>query len=248
MVAAPRSSGSGGSIAAIVPTLNEAAALPATLAALRRVREVGEVVVVDGGSEDATVALAEAAGCRVVNAPRGRGGQLRAGAAAVAASAEVLWFVHADTVVPSGAGRDLLDALAAVPGAPGGAFRVRFRGAGRTARTFTRGARFLQRVGALYGDAALFVRRGDYRASGGFADQPLFEDVDLARRLRRRGPLLRLPTEVETSARRVDDLGALRILGLWTLLHLLHAAGVSPATLARLYPPHRPRALRLEEP
>jgi len=242
-----------GNISAVIPTLNEATMLPSTIDALRSVPQVTQVIVVDGGSDDGTVGLALAAGCEVLTAPRGRGSQLRAGAGA--AAGEILWFVHADTLVPPESGSSMLLALAARPSAVGGAFRVRFSphgspgGNGTIAhRAFTTGARALQAAGGLYGDAALFVRRSAYDTAGGISEQPLFEDVDLVRRLRRMGSMVRLPVYVETSDRRIAGGRAVPTLALWAWLHLLYGLRVSPDILARIYAPVRGRAGRGRRP
>ena len=225
-------------ISAVIPTLNEARALPRTLAALRRVPEVSEVIVADGGSGDGTVAAAREAGCEVVPSSPGRGAQLRAGAAA--AAGDTLWFVHADTLVPPDGGRLLTGVLETDPGAVAGAFRVRFNGRGRAASVCTRGARILQALGGIYGDAALFVRRSAYRAAGGFDDRPIFEDVDMVRRLRRLGSVHVVPREVVTSARRVERSGMPTTFARWGMLHLLYWLGVPPRSLVRWYAPESP--------
>ena len=224
-------------ISAVIPALNEARALPATLAALDAVPEVEEVIVVDGGSTDGTVALAARSGAHVVVARRGRGTQLREGAER--ARGGILWFVHADTLVPPDAGERILASLEGDPSAVGGVFAVRFDGPSLSSRWFTRAARILQWTGGLYGDAALFVRRKEYDAAGGFGRMALFEDVDLVRRLRRRGRLLCLSREVVTSSRRFAGEGTVRTLARWAGLHLLFRLGASPAGLSRYYAPVR---------
>lgn len=222
-------------ISAIVPALDEARRIGGTIAALLAAG-VDEVIVVDGGSQDDTAGAARAAGARVLHAPRGRAAQQNAGAAA--ARGAVLWFVHADTRVPPTAGAAVLRALA-VPGTVGGAFRTRHVHDGPTPAPWP--ARFLaladlrSRLGRpAYGDQAPFVRRADFEALGGFPAQPLLEDVELSRRLRRRGAMPTLPLQVTVSGRRfVARPVAATVLA--QLIPLLAAAGVPPRLLARLW-------------
>lgn len=217
-------------LSAVVPALDEAAELPATLESLAG--EADEVVVADGGSRDGTPDLARRAGARVVDAARGRGRQLNAGAAS--ARGDLLWFVHADTRVASGSGARLRAAVAA--GAVGGAFEIRFGAAGWRYRLGgTLASARSRRFRFFLGDQAPFARRADYLALDGFRDWPLFEDVDFCRRLRERGPLAILTPPVVTSARRFERIGPLAgVARNWFLL-LLYELGVSPPRLARLY-------------
>ena len=217
-------------LSAVVPALDEERELAATLAALSA--EVDEIVVADGGSRDATPAIARESGARVSQGPPGRGYQLNAGAAM--ARGDLLWFVHADTRVAPGGGARLRAAVAA--GAVGGAFEIRFaadgwryRLGGALASARSRRFRF------FLGDQAPFARRADYAALGGFRDWPLFEDVDFCRRLRARGPLAILTPPVATSARRFERVGPLAGVARNWLLLLLFEMGVSPQRLARLY-------------
>ena len=118
----------------IIPALDEARSIGATLDAASRVRGAAEVIVVDGGSADATPAIARERGARVVASARGRGAQMHAGA--LAARGEVFWFLHADTLAPADADRRIARALED-PRAAGGNFRVRFDGAGGAISSFT---------------------------------------------------------------------------------------------------------------
>src|SRR5579872_7983 len=185
-------------VSVIVPTLNEETALVPTLGALARLRGAVEVIVVDGGSDDGTEGLARAHGVRVLTAQRGRGVQMHVGARA--ARGGVLWFLHADTLVPADAAEKIVAALRN-PAVVGGYFRLRFDGRG-AARFLTFLQPFFSWLGLVYGDSAIFVRRADYERARGFRPWPLFEDLDLVQRLRRRGRMVRLPVTVVTSARR----------------------------------------------
>lgn len=211
----------------VIPALDEAAAIGGLVTALRR--EFDEVMVVDGGSADGTVEAATAAGAVAMNAPRGRGRQLRVGA--LAATGEAFWFLHADAWPAPGSARAI---AAALEHSEAGVFRVRFAGPSRAARVMTWLYPRLGRVGLVYGDAGLFVRREAYFAAGGFADIELFEDLDLIRRLRRRGALAQSGVEIGVSSRRFE--GRLpRTWLLWIALQGLYWMGVSPARLALWY-------------
>jgi len=220
-------------ISVVIPCLDEAEALPGLLRALGRESEPHEVVVADGGSTDGTLAVARAAGARVIAAPRGRGDQLAAGAAA--ASGDVLWFLHADSKVAYGAMGALRRALAA-PGTVGGNFRVLFDGDTRFDRFMVWFYGAIRRLGLFYGDSGIFVRRGAYEAVGGMRALPLMEDHEFVRRLRRAGRLacVRFPPIV-TSSRRFQGRHPAAIMAGWLGIHLLYAAGAPPTLLARIY-------------
>jgi rSAM/selenodomain-associated transferase 2 len=220
-------------ISVVIPCLNETAALPGLLRALAREDETHEIIVADGGSGDETVALARAAGARVIAAPRGRGAQLAAGAAS--ASGDVLWFLHADTRVAYGAMRAIRSALAA-PGVVGGNFRLLFDGGTRFERFLTWFYGVIRRLGLFYGDSGIFVRRDAYDAIGGMKPLALMEDHEFARRLRRAGRVVcvRFPPLV-TSSRRFAGRSPISIMGGWLAIHALYALGVPPRRLARLY-------------
>lgn len=226
-------------IAAIVPVLDEEARIGACLAALRAVHGIAEIIVVDGGSRDRTVAIAErVAGVRVIAAARGRGPQMNAGADGV--TAQVLLFVHADVRLPEDAavwiGRALADVRVVA-----GAFRTRTVAdhAVSWITPFLPLADIRSRVSALpYGDQALFVRRDAFVRAGGFPDQPLMEDLELALRLRRLGRIARVPATVRVSGRRFVARPVASILEM-RLFPWLYRVGASPRLLARLY--GRPR-------
>jgi rSAM/selenodomain-associated transferase 2 len=172
-------------ISAVIPTLDVAAELPKTLAALDNSTLIAEIVVADGGSRDATVAIARAARARVVAAPRGRGTQLAAGAAA--ATGEWLLFLHADCRLLPG-WEEAVDAFTAASadkaGDKAGYFALALDDLAPAARRVERLAAWRCRALALpYGDQGLLIHRRLYEAIGGYTAIPLMEDVDLARRL-----------------------------------------------------------------
>ncbi len=211
----------------VVPALNAEKILPACLAALGAWPEA-ERILVDGGSTDATRAIARDQGWRVIEAPRGRGTQLRAGAAE--ATGDTLLFVHADTVLSP-------DWVAAAKGFMGraGYFRLAFAGDDPRASRVARLANWRARnLGLPYGDQGLLIARDLYDRLGGYRDLPLMEDVDLVRRLGARN-LRELEAVATTAPARYErdgwilrPLRNLSILALWFL-------GVKPETLAKLY-------------
>jgi rSAM/selenodomain-associated transferase 2 len=223
-------------ISIIIPALNEARAIGATLDAAARVQGLTEVIVVDGGSADETVAVARARGARVVNSARGRGAQMHAGA--LAARGEVFWFLHADTLAPADAASCIARALED-PRAVGGNFRICFDGTGRAARFLTWLYPRLRLLGLAYGDSGIFVRRAAYERAGGFRAFPIFEDLDLLRALWKQGRFVQAEACVVTSSRRFEGRSFALTFARWSLLQSLYWLGVSPHTLARLYAPVR---------
>lgn len=219
----------------IIPALNEAAALPVTLEALSPLRQRGvEVIVADGGSADATAREAMQWADRVILAPRGRARQMNAGAAA--ARGEVLLFLHADTLLPAGADMVILENLASTR-RDWGRFDVRIAGRPRMLRVVAALMNLRSRwTGIATGDQAIFVRRSLFDALGGFPDQPLMEDVELSRRLRRLGPPLCLKARVTTSGRRWERDGVWPTIFLMWRLRWRYWRGVPAETLAGEYP------------
>lgn len=217
----------------IIPTLNAAGGLPGTLDALLPGVAAGiikEVIVSDGGSNDATCKLADDAGAEVITGPAGRGAQLRRGAAA--ARGEWLLFLHADTHLPA----DWVGAVAshAQTHETAAAFRLSFRATGIPPGFTAWFANTRTRLFSLpYGDQGLLISRGLYDAVGGYPDQPLMEDVAIAKALR--GRLIMLDETVSTSAARYQRDGWMRrgIANLWMLAR--YRLGVSPERLAKTY-------------
>lgn len=217
------------SLSAILPVIDEAHALPRLLAALAG--QVDEIVVVDGGSRDASLALARAAGARTLVAPAGRGGQLQAGA--MAARGDLLWFLHADTRVPPGAAAALRSAATC---ASWGCFEVRISSPDPrlqlTAWLMNRRAR---RTGSCTGDMGIWCGRSFFDAIGGFSSLPVLEDLDFSDRARRSQEAAVLRPALETSARRWEQHGVGRtMLRLWGM-RAAYRLGVAPERLARHY-------------
>jgi rSAM/selenodomain-associated transferase 2 len=223
-------------VSVVIPTWREADRIVATLEALAA-QGPDEVIVVDGGSPDGTADRAAGAPTRprVVRSGRGRGAQLRAGAAA--ASGDLLVFLHADCRLAPGALAALRRYAARHPRVPGGCFRMRITPGGRGIGVVERSANLRAALIAMpYGDQAMFARRGAYERVGGFPPWPLMEDVELARRLRRLGRLAVLPDRVVVSARRWERAGVLRqTLRNWRLI-TLWMLGVPADRLAPRYP------------
>jgi rSAM/selenodomain-associated transferase 2 len=221
-------------IAVVIPVLDEAARIGTRLDELA-VRGFDEVVVVDGGSRDGTAEIARArTGVRVLAAPRGRGRQLNAGAGA--ASGDVLLFLHADTELPADA-RAWVERTLADRSVVAGAFRIRtVADVGRNwLGPLLRLADVRSHVTTLpYGDQALFVRRTAFEQAGGFPDEPLMEDVELARRLRRTGRIVVVPAYVRVSGRRFLQHPIVGTLAMWTFPSL-HRLGVPARVLGRFY-------------
>ncbi len=222
-------------VSVIIPTLNEEIALPRLLDALRTMYDTVEIVVTDGGSSDRTGELAKCADLWVATA-KGRGLQQRAGAAM--ATGDVLWFLHADSIPNPNSVSAIRQALAN-PATLGGNFTLRFDGDRPAARTLSRIYPLLRTLGLCYGDSGIFVRRKVYDAVGGFRPLPLFEDVDLVRRLRQAGNFERLPCVINTSCRRFEHRNFLGLFAQWTVLQILYWLGASPDWLARRYAPIR---------
>ena len=214
--------------------LDDEAAVRASLAQWRALRARGhELIVVDGGSRDESAALASGAADTVVNAPRGRASQMNAGAAR--ARGDALLFLHADTVLPGGAGAMIHHALVR-RGALWGRFDVRLDDRRWPFRVIERAMNLRSRLtGIATGDQALFVDRSVFEAHGGYPDIELMEDVALSAGLRRRGAPACLRAVVSTSPRRWQRDGILRTVVLMWRLRLAYALGADPTSLSRIY-------------
>lgn len=221
-------------LAIVIPALNEAANLSRLLPDLARGCPGADIVVVDGGSGDDTAAVvARHGGPRLLASARSRALQMNHGARAT--SGDTLLFLHADTRLPEGAARAIEQALAE-PGVAGGRFDVRFDNDRPLFRMIAWFMNARSRAsGICTGDQAIFVRRADFEAVGGYPEIPLMEDIELSRRLKRRGRLRALRLRVTTSARKWEREGPLRTIGLMWALRVLHFCGVAPARLHRWY-------------
>jgi uncharacterized protein len=214
-------------VSVVVPALNEVERIGA---AVGSALDGGacEVIVVDGGSSDGTADAARAAGASVISAPRGRAGQMNAGAAE--ARGDALVFLHADTRLPTGYASLVRGALA-VAGTSGGAFSwgtddTRLAGlfnfVGRTRMAVYR---------VPYGDQALFLARTTFEDLGGYPLQPVMEDWELARRMMRLGPLRVLPERTLTSSRRWNEAGVVRASAAYLAIMAGYRMGIDPVVL-----------------
>jgi len=222
------------SLSVIIPALNERDNLPATIASL----PAGvEVLVVDGGSTDGTREwVFSQPDLRMLDAPRGRGPQLAAGA--LAATGELLLFLHADCQLPKG----VLDTILAA-GATAGCFSVRFAERKPFSLTVTAWAinAHSRLTRTATGDQAIWCSRVAYNALGGFSPWPLFEDVDFVDRLKKHGRFVVLPQKVTVSARRWLTLGVGRTNLLMVVLWCGYRLGISPTTLKLWFRDVRPK-------
>ena len=220
-------------LSVIVPTMNEAALIAGLLGHLREKMPDAELIVVDGGSEDQTVALATRQADRVVQSPRGRAKQMNAGAAV--ASGEVLWFLHADSLVPSDPHGSITRALDD-PRIVGCCFRLKFprrEWVYRVSDSLGNVAVDLFQI--ALGDHGIFCLRTAFARVGGYPDVPLMEDAEFYRRLRRIGCVRQLPAYIVSSPRRYEQLGPVRTTAVYLLILILYLAKVPPEALFVIY-------------
>jgi len=219
-------------LSVVISTLNAETGLERSLPALAEGVSAGllrELVISDGGSDDGTLAIADAAGAQVLEGAPSRGGQLARGAAA--ARGEWLLFLHADTVLAPGWA---VAVAAHLPSGRPGYFRLRFDDAGLAARIVAGWANLRARaLGLPYGDQGLLISRAEYDAAGGFADIPLMEDVAMARALGRR--LVALSGVAVTSAAKYRRDGWLQRGARNLSLLLRYLLGARPEDLAKRY-------------
>ncbi|MDP5291735.1 TIGR04283 family arsenosugar biosynthesis glycosyltransferase [Oceanimonas sp. CHS3-5] len=216
------------SLSIIIPALNEATTLPATLKALP---PHAEVIVVDGGSTDDTPRLAQRLGARVIPSRPGRARQMNAGAAA--ARGQCLLFLHADTLLPDRAAELVTTALQRHHW---GRFDVILQGRQPMLAVIGRLMNLRSRLsGIATGDQGLFMRKSTFSAVGGFPEQPLMEDIELSKRLKKQGPPACLRQRVRTSGRRWEQNGLWRTIWLMWRLRFAYWRGADPEQLAAQY-------------
>lgn len=219
-------------ISIIIPVLNEAGKLAKTLANAKNASNV-EVIVVDGGSQDQTVAIALSSGVKVLCSPTGRANQMNAGA--LAASGEILLFLHGDTLLPTGFDTLIRQAIAS-PDTIAGAFELRID-------AHLWGLRLIEKIVNVrarwfsmpYGDQAIFFKNSIFQEVGGFPSLPIMEDFELMRRLRSLGKIAIVSAAVLTSGRRWQKLGIFKATLINQLIIIGYFLRVPPTILVRLY-------------
>jgi hypothetical protein len=218
-------------VSIIVPALNEENRIGDTLSALGIHSEV-EVIVVDGGSSDGTVSIAETYGAEVMCSASGRALQLNAGAEA--ARGEILVFLHADTVLPQDYLADIQRVLS-TPTVVAGAFRLRINSPGIAYRLIAKGTNLRSRIFQLpYGDQGLFLRKDTFANMGGYPELPIIEDYEFVRRLRRLGRIVLADSTACTSSRRWRIAGPCRQCVKHQLVLLGYHLGIDVHRLAAL--------------
>ena len=226
------------SLSIIIPCLNEARGIAGTLDALQPLRQRGtEVIVVDGGSSDETLAKAQPRVDTAFTARRGRAAQMNAGAAR--AHGEILLFLHADCMLPEAADGLVIDGLNRSRKS-WGRFEVRIDGRHLLLRVVELLMNLRSRATSIAtGDQGLFVTRSLFEAVGGFPDIALMEDVALSKRLKRFGAPLNLPHRITASGRRWEQHGVLRTVILMWHLRFAYWLGADPDKLALRYATHK---------
>lgn len=224
-------------ISVIIPTFNEEPTIKKTLDAVSRLVNVSEVVIVDGGSTDATVSIVENYKLNkklqiVKFAAASRGRQWHAGTHA--ASGDVFWFLPADTRPVQGCGRQIKQFMRYAE-VVGGNFDVVFDGKSRWARLSAKLYAQLRTTGLVYAESAIFARRETYEKIKGFRDLPLLEDVDLYKRLSRKGRFVHVNLPVTTSSRRFENRRFFLTFAGWSLFQGAYWLGTPPRLLAKGY-------------
>ncbi len=224
-------------LSVIIPTFNEAQTIRKTLDAVSRLINVDEVIIVDGGSTDETVGLIRdsnfAKPLKLIEfGEANRGKQMHEGTRH--ASHEIFWFLHADTRPVQGSARMLKHRLR-YDEIVGGSFAIIFDGGSRWAKFLTWLYPHLRSVGLVYGDSAIFVRRSTYEEIGGFRDYSIFEDVDLYKRLKKKGTFDFIALPATTSSRRFQNDAFFWSFVRWSMFQLLYWFGVPARVLSRRY-------------
>jgi rSAM/selenodomain-associated transferase 2 len=219
-------------ISVIIPTLNEVGIIQETIGNLLEQPDDFEVIIADGGSLDGTMELLDTfPSIKKVTSPPGRGNQMNAGARA--AAGDILFFIHADSLLPPGAFRSIDQALRA-PGVAGGSFYLEFDDPRLFFKILGRFSR-INHLLCTYGDQGLFLRSETFRALGGFRDLPVMEDAEIQKRLRAAGRFVKIPRPIITSARRYRKKGPWRQHLQTSMIVTGYHLGVPPGFLARFY-------------
>lgn len=222
------------SISIIIPTLNESAVIVDSLQPLQPMRKRGhEIILVDGGSCDDTVKLAQPYVDKIITTPPGRAIQMNEGA--LNTTRNILWFLHADTAAPDTADLLILHALND-RNTPWGCFDVQLSGKHPLLRMVETSMNLRTRLtGIATGDQGIFIAKETFFNANGFADIPLMEDIELSRRLKRYHKPAHLHPKLITSSRRWEENGILKTIFLMWRLRLAFALGADPHKLVVLY-------------
>ena len=221
-------------ISIIIPTFNEAENLRRVLDQLSSQSPPPQIIIADGGSSDATLAIAAEYNAHIVSAPKGRGRQLEAGA--LLAQGSILFFLHADCRFPAGGLQAIQRHLDDQRDCVGGNFRLHFDGESNFAQWLTRFYGWIRERGLYYGDSGIFVRRDVYLRLGGMRPLDLMEDYDFSRRLEKAGQTVCVTQPaLTTSSRKFEGKWGPAIVWGWLKIHALYYLGVSPKKLAIAY-------------
>jgi rSAM/selenodomain-associated transferase 2 len=223
-------------ISIIIPSLNEEKCISETLASLQQARIAGhEVILSDGGSIDHTIDIAQPLVDVVVTAQAGRALQMNHGAAQ--ASGDILWFIHADSIVPLDADTYIIDSFTYSDNV-WGRFDIRLSGAQRIFRLIEFMINLRSRItGIATGDQGIFMLRYAFDQVGGFAEIPLMEDIAISNKLKRIKAPVYINKKITTSSRRWEQNGIIKTILLMWWLRLAFYFGISPRHLAKIYHP-----------
>lgn len=222
------------SISIIIPALNESSIILDTLQPLQPMRARGhEIILVDGGSNDATLELAQPYVDKVISTSPGRAIQMNEGA--LNTTRKILWFLHADTCAPDNADQLILHALNDRK-APWGYFDVQLSGKHPLLRMVETSMNLRTRLtGIATGDQGIFITKENFFNANAFANIPLMEDIELSRCLKKYHRPVRIHSKLITSSRRWEKNGILKTILLMWRLRLAYALGADPDKLAALY-------------
>ncbi|MEH1897868.1 MAG: TIGR04283 family arsenosugar biosynthesis glycosyltransferase [Nostoc sp.] len=229
-------------ISIIIAAINEARNIKETIATTQSRLNI-EVILVDGGSQDNTVAIAQSLGVKVISSSPGRAVQMNAGA--VASGGEILLFLHADTRLPTGFDEMICTALQQ-PGTVAGAFNLRIDAPLLSLRWVELGVKWRSHFCQMpYGDQAIFLTKESFQQIGGFPELPIMEDFELIRRLKPIGRIVIIPTPVLTSARRWLQKGVFKTTLLNQLVIIAYLLGVSPERIRSWYRREKFKGIKL---
>lgn len=221
-------------VSIIIPVLNEENSIKKFLQQLQSYRKLGhEVIVVDGGSQDKTCTIASALADKVIESQPGRAIQMNSGTKQ--AQFNVLWFLHADTVISENA-IDNIQQVLTENGKNWGRFNIKLSGSNILFRVIEFMINIRSRVtGIATGDQGIFVNRKTFESVGGYSDLPLMEDIDLSKKLKKISKPICLKEKLTTSSRRWEKNGIFSTVLLMWRLRLLYWIGVSADRLSRQY-------------